>query len=70
MRKGSITCRLNILLAEKRMTVAELHKITGVSRTLLYLMYRDELQRIDIGSLAELCHFFDCKVEDIFIYKK
>jgi len=70
MGNGVIRCRLNILLAERRMTVAELHKVTGVSRTLLYLMYRDDLQRIDIGSLAELCHFFDCKVEDIFIYSK
>lgn len=67
---GSITCRLNILLAERRLTVADLHKATGLSRTLLYLMQRDDLQRIDLQSLATLCDYLDCDVADLFSFKK
>ena len=65
MPKRSVTCRLNILLAERRLSVAEVHKQTGLSRTLLYLMQRDELQRIDLESLAAICDFLECDISDI-----
>ena len=70
MSKGSVSCRLNILLAERRLTVADLHKATGLSRTLLYLMQRDDLQRVDLQSLATLCDFLDCEVSDLLFYEK
>jgi len=67
MLKRSVTCRLNILLAERRLSVAEVHKQTGLSRTLLYLMQRDELQRIDLESLAAICNFFECEISDMLV---
>lgn len=70
MLRRSITCRLNILLAERRLSVAEVHKQTGLSRTLLYLMQKDELQRIDLDSLTTLCNFFECEVSDMLALEK
>lgn len=61
-----IKCRLNILLAERRMNVAELHRLTGVSRTMLYLMSRDEASRIDMEALEKVCRCLGCSVGDLF----
>lgn len=57
-----------MMLAERRLTVADLHRETGISRTLLYLMYNDELSRVDLDSLDKLCAFFDCQVSDLLVY--
>lgn len=61
-----IKCRLNILLAERRMNVAELHRLTGVSRTMLYLMSRNEASRIDMDALEKVCRCLGCSVGDLF----
>lgn len=61
-----IKCRLNILLAERRMNVAELHRQTGVSKTMLYLMYNDEASRIDLEALEKVCRCLGCSVGDLF----
>jgi len=65
-----ITCKLHMLLAERRLTVADLHRETGISRTLLYLMFNDELSRVDIASLDKLCEFFNCQVSDLLAYRQ
>ncbi|MBP7179167.1 MAG: helix-turn-helix transcriptional regulator [Moraxellaceae bacterium] len=64
-----IHCRLHLLMAERRINISELHRETGISRTLLSLMYKDEVSRIDIESLDKLCDFFDCDVADILTRK-
>jgi putative transcriptional regulator len=65
-----ISCRLHMLMAEKRMNISDLHRETGLSRTLLTLMHKDELSRIDLASLNTLCNYFDCEVGDIILYQK
>lgn len=60
-----IHCRLHMLMAERRINISELHRETGLSRTLLTLMHKDEVSRIDIASLDRLCEFFNCDVGDI-----
>ena len=65
-----ISCRLHMLMAEKRMNISDLHRETGLSRTLLTLMHKDELSRIDLASLNTLCNYFDCEVDDIILFQK
>ena len=57
-------------MAEKRMNISDLHRETGLSRTLLTLMHKDELSRIDLESLNTLCNYFDCEVGDIILFQK
>ena len=59
-----------MLMAEKRMNISDLHRETGLSRTLLTLMHKDELSRIDLASLNTLCNYFDCEVGDIILFQK
>lgn len=61
-----IRCNLNILLAKQRMNVAELHRVTGVSKTLLYLMHNDEVSRVDLESLEKICRVLNCSVGEMF----
>ncbi len=62
-----IKCRLNILLAERRMNVAELHRQTGVSKTMLYLMFNDEVSRIDLDALEKVCRCLGCTVGELLV---
>jgi len=60
-----IQCRLHMLMAERRLKVVDLHRETGLSRTLLTLMHNGTISRIDMESLDKLCEYFDCEVGDI-----
>lgn len=65
-----INCNLHMLMAKKRINISELHRETGVSRTLLTLMHKNEVSRVDIESLNVLCEFFECTVSDLLTYEK
>ncbi len=65
-----ISCRLHMLMAEKRMNISDVHRETGISRTLLTLMHKDQLSRIDLESLSKLCDYFSCDVGDILVFNK
>lgn len=58
-----------MLMAQKRINISELNRETGISRTLLTLMHKDDVSRIDLESMNKLCAFFDCSVGDIFEYE-
>lgn len=64
-----IKCNLHMLMAQKRINISELNRETGISRTLLTLMHKDDVSRIDLESMNKLCAFFDCSVGDIFEYE-
>lgn len=57
-----------MLMAEKRINISDLHRETGLSRTLLTLMHKDQLSRIDLESLNTLCNYFKCGVEDLLLF--
>jgi putative transcriptional regulator len=57
-----------MLMAEKRINISDLHRETGLSRTLLTLMHKDQLSRIDLESLNTLCNYFKCGVEDLLSF--
>jgi putative transcriptional regulator len=65
-----IHCRLNLLMAERRLNVSELSRATGISRTMLSNLYNDDFARIDVETLDKLCNFFACDVGDLLTQKK
>jgi putative transcriptional regulator len=52
-------------MGERRMNIADVMRETGIKRTMLTLMYNDEVQRLDVEALDKLCRLFGCKVQDI-----
>lgn len=52
-------------MGERRMNIADVMRETGIKRTMLTLMYNDEVQRLDVEALDKLCRLFSCNVQDI-----
>ena len=63
-----IVNRLPLLLAEKRLKVADAVRETGISKTTLHKIYNDQSTRIDFDTIDKLCEYLDVKVGDIFEY--
>ena len=63
-----IVNRLPLLLAEKRLKVADAFRETGISKTTLHKIYNDQSTRIDFDTIDKLCEYLDVKVGDIFEY--
>jgi putative transcriptional regulator len=63
-----IKCHLNRLMADRRLNVSEVARETGIKRTMIDLMYKNEVQRLDVEALDALCRYFNCAVGDILEY--
>jgi putative transcriptional regulator len=66
----AIHCRLNELLAVRRMTLTELSKRVGVSLVNLSVLKNDRAKAIRFSTLAAICEALDCQVGDLFIYDR
>ena len=55
-----IVCNLPVLLAERRMKVADVARETGMSKTTLHKLYNGQSTRIDFETIEKLmCRLFD-----------
>lgn len=58
-----------VVLAEKRLRVADVVRATGMSKSTLHKLYNDESSRIDFETIDKLCEFLEVNVGDLFEYK-
>lgn len=65
-----IKSNLAVLLAERKMRVADLVKETGINKSTLYKLYNDESVRIDFETIDKICLALDVGVGELLIYKK
>lgn len=64
-----IVSRLPVILAEKKLRVADVVRATGMSKSTLHKLYNEESSRIDFNTIDQLCEFLDVQVGDLFVYK-
>ena len=64
-----IVSKLPVILAEKKLRVADVVRATGMSKSTLHKLYNEESSRIDFNTIDQLCEFLDVQVGDLFIYK-
>ena len=50
-----VVCKLPILLAERKMRVADLIRGTGINKTTLHKLYNGDLTRIDLDTINRIC---------------
>jgi len=63
-----IKIKLSDLLGKHKMTQKALADITGIRPATISKMYYEEIKRIEIDQMNELCKAFDCDVKDLFEY--
>jgi len=59
---------LSRLMGEKRMSMAEVSRLTGLSHTTVFKIYHDKVTQIGLATVAKLCYALDCTVGELFEY--
>ena len=65
-----IVCNLPVLLAERRMKVADVARETGMSKTTLHKLYNGQSTRIDFETIEKLCVLLHVEVGDLLKIKQ
>ncbi|EMO2076805.1 helix-turn-helix transcriptional regulator [Citrobacter freundii] len=60
-----IRCHLNRLMGECRLKVADVVRDTGLPRSTVTALWRDNATRIELPVLSILCHYFKCDVSEL-----
>ena len=65
-----IISNLAVLLAERKLKVADLVRSTGINKSTLHKLYNDESVRIGFDTIDQICIPLDVGVGDLLIFKK
>ena len=60
-----IVCNLPVLLAERRMKVADVARETGMSKTTVHKLYNGQSTRIDFETIEKLCLLLNVEVGEL-----
>ena len=60
-----IVCNLPVLLAERRMKVADVARETGMSKTTLHKLYNGQSTRIYFETIEKLCLLLNVEVGEL-----
>jgi len=64
---SGVHCRLDELLAERGMSLAELSRLVGVSVVNLSVLKNDRARAIRYSTLSAICRALDCEVGDLLV---
>lgn len=64
-----IVCRLDAVLAEREMSLAELSRRVGVSVANLSVLKNNRAKAIRFSTLSAICAALDCDVAELFGYE-
>lgn len=63
-----IKLNLPVLFAQRGIRVADVDRLTDISRSTLYRLYNDDVVKIDLEAVDKLCKLLDCTPGDIILY--
>jgi putative transcriptional regulator len=52
----------------KKVRVADVCRATGLNRSTVSALYRENLTRIDLSAVNTLCEYFNCDIGELFEY--
>ncbi|MEV7693806.1 helix-turn-helix transcriptional regulator [Microbacterium sp. NPDC089189] len=64
---SGVHCRLDELLVERGMTLAELSRRVGVSVVNLSVLKNDRARAIRYTTLSAICEALDCEIGDLLV---
>ena len=59
---------LSKLMGEKRYSIVEVSRRTGLTTSTISNLYNDKVKRLDFDTLEKLCKLFNCQTNDLFEY--
>jgi len=59
---------LAVLMAEKKIKIAELHRLTGISANTLSNLYNEKTSMISFNTIEKICEVLECEVGDLLKY--
>lgn len=65
-----IIVNLDVVMAQRKMSLNELSKITGISTTNLSILKTNKARAIRFSTLDEICKALQCAPHDILEYKE
>ena len=63
-----IKCNLPVLLAERRLKVADLIRMTGISKSTMHKIHNEQTSRIDFETMDKICDALDIDVGDLYTH--
>ena len=63
-----IKINLSYLLGKNKMTQKALSNITGIRPATVSKMYYEEVKRINLSSLNNICKAFNCEISELLEY--
>lgn len=64
-----IIVNLDVVMAQRKMSLNELSQITGISATNLSILKTNKAKAIRFSTLEEICKALDCQPKDLLEYK-
>lgn len=63
-----VKSNLHVLMGKKKIrSINQLAIETGISRPTLTRIYNDQSDRIEFGTIAKLCEFFECTPGELLV---
>lgn len=66
----AIKISIDVLLAQRKMSVTELSQKVGITMANLSILKNEKARAIRFSTLEKLCEVLDCQPGDILIYEK
>lgn len=60
-----IKCHLSVLMGQKKMKISDVAEATGLNRSTITALYKENATRIDLNTIEALCRLFECKVGEL-----
>ena len=59
---------LSKLMGEKRYSIVEVSRRTGLTTSTISNLYNDKVKRLDFDTLEKLCKLLNCNTQDLIEY--
>ncbi|ARJ50961.1 TPA: helix-turn-helix transcriptional regulator [Staphylococcus delphini] len=59
-----------IIIAKKKLKIADVHDATGISRNTLYGLYKETTKNPDTITIMKICHFLNVTPNDLLVVKE
>lgn len=67
---GKITLRLDVIMAERKMSLGELADKVGITNVNLSKMKNNKVTAIRFSTLEKICEVLECQPGDIIVFDK